>query len=70
LNSFLRQLLGRGGLEGLLVAELRSREGLDGLAIAELRFVALDCNFFSRSSTRRSKELILAFSCAIESSPP
>jgi hypothetical protein len=61
LNSFLRQPLGR----------LRSREGfdgLDGLVIAELRFVALVCNFFSRPSTRCSKELILAFSCAIESS--
>ena len=44
------------------------REGLDGLLVPELRFVALVCNFFSRPSTRCSKELILAFSCAIESS--
>jgi hypothetical protein len=72
LNSFLRHPLGRlwlrGGLEGLLVAELRSREGLDDLVVTELRFVALVCNFFSRLSIRCSKELILAFSCAIESS--
>lgn len=58
LNSFFRQPLGR----------FCSREGLDGLLVSELRFIVLVCSFFSRASIRFSKELILALSCAIESS--
>ena len=43
------------------------RGGLDGLLIAELRDAVFVRSFFSRLATRRSKELILAFSCVIES---